>query len=398
MDHQTTTGGRLRDVRKRRGISQRQLADLSGVSISLIRKLEQGDYGTVRLETLHKLAVTLRIPTTTLATRPDAAEPERDEVAQWREARRALEGRPDETPPDEPPTADGLAAAVKLAVAAVAGGQHTELRSILPALLRDADALVAISANGTEAEARRLRSQIRRITAYIMAQTWQFDVADHAIELAGDDAGDGFDEMAVHDWKCFALLRRGRLAEARDLAIRWSDAAEPRPSKASKEELAAWGRFLLRLAAAAARDNRPGEAKDALKLARVAAIAAGNDFVISYNPWQVFGPMAVSMMQAENAIIQDRPDATLAIAAQLQGKSFPVLRYYHRHRLDVARAHAAKRQHGEAIAALQEVRLAAPEWLVQQRYAKDILGQVIRQRRTLTPDMRNLADFMHLAL
>lgn len=34
-------GKRLRDIRKRRGMSQRELANGSGVSLSLIRKLEQ---------------------------------------------------------------------------------------------------------------------------------------------------------------------------------------------------------------------------------------------------------------------------------------------------------------------------------------------------------------------
>jgi transcriptional regulator with XRE-family HTH domain len=400
VDHQTTTGDRVRDVRKRRGLGQRQLSDLSGVSISLVRKLEQGSYGTVRLETLHKLAVTLRVPTTTLAARPDAVEPGNTEVEQWQEARRALEGRPDETPPEEQPTVDGMAAAARLAVNAIIGNRHADLHTMLPRLLRDADALVADSASDTqtEVEARRQRSQVRQMTAYIMAQTWQFDSAGHAIELASDDAGDGLTAKAALDWKCWVLLRQGALAQARDLAAHWSDAAEPRLSRASREELAAWGRFLLRLSTAAARDNRPGEAKDALKLARVAAVASGNDFILPYNPWQAFGPMAVSMIQAENATIQDRPDITLAIAVQLQGRRFPVPRLYHRHRLDVAHAHAAMRQHSEAVTVLHEIRRDAPEWLAQQRYARDILNQIIGRRRTLTPEMRDLADFLHLAL
>jgi transcriptional regulator with XRE-family HTH domain len=51
-------GARLREVRKRRGLTQRELARLSEVSLSFIRKLEQGNYsGGVRLETIHRLAV-----------------------------------------------------------------------------------------------------------------------------------------------------------------------------------------------------------------------------------------------------------------------------------------------------------------------------------------------------
>ena len=398
MNQAHTSGDRIRDIRKRRGLTQRALAESSGVSLSLIKKLEQGDYGDVRLETLHKLAVTLRVPTTALATQPDAEEPERDDVKQWAPVRRALEGSSPGNEPAEEPTLDGLTAAFAYTVPLLVANQYGQVREILPALLRDADTLVAASVNGTESAARRLRSQIRQVTALLMSHTWQFDVADHAIQMAIDDASDPLTQMSAIDEKCWGLIRAGRLAETRDLAIRWSDDAEPRMSRATKEELSAWGRFLLRASTAAVRDNRPGEARDALKLARVAAVAAGSDFILPYNPWQVFGPMTVSIIQAENAMIQDRPDLTLTIAAQLEGRTFPVSRHYHRHRLDVAHAHVSMNQYGEAVGVLQEVRRAAPEWLAQQRYARDILRKIIEHRRTLTTEMRDLADFVHLAL
>jgi len=44
-------GNKVREARKRRGLTQRELSRLSGVSVSLITKLEQGEYGGIRLET-----------------------------------------------------------------------------------------------------------------------------------------------------------------------------------------------------------------------------------------------------------------------------------------------------------------------------------------------------------
>jgi hypothetical protein len=41
---------------------------------------------------------------------------------------------------------------------------------------------------------------------------------------------------------------------------------------------------------------------------------------------------------------------------------------------------------------LQEVWRVAPQWLPQQRYARDILGRIVARRRTLTEPMRTLAD------
>ncbi len=50
------------------------------------------------------------------------------------------------------------------------------------------------------------------------------------------------------------------------------------------------------------------------------------------------------------------------------------------------------RQYGQAMEVLYGIQEVSPEWLPQQRYAQDIAVRVIRKRRTLTLDMRHLAD------
>ncbi|MFJ2111000.1 helix-turn-helix domain-containing protein [Streptomyces sp. NPDC087850] len=52
----TYAGKKVKDARKRSGLTQRQLAEASGVSVSTIRKLEQGERSGARMETLHALA------------------------------------------------------------------------------------------------------------------------------------------------------------------------------------------------------------------------------------------------------------------------------------------------------------------------------------------------------
>jgi transcriptional regulator with XRE-family HTH domain len=398
MEQVSSIGDRVRSVRKRRGLTQQELAKSAGVSLSLVKKLEQDEYGNLRLETAHKLAIALRVPTSTLATGPDAGQPESVDIEQWAPVRRALEGRTDGSTPSEEPTLDGLRATFAASIPLLVDNRYDEMRLLLPSLLRDSDALVGLSVNGTESAARALRSQIRQVTALLMSHTWQFDISAHAIDLAIDDATDGLSAMSVIDEQCWGLIRAGRLAETRELATRWADDSEPRISKATRENLAAWGRFLLRVSTAAVRDNRPGEAQEALKLARVAATAVGYDFILPYNPWQVFGPATVAVIAAENAMILDRPEATLAIGERLGIASFPVSRHYYRHRLDVANAYASLKEYGKAVDVLQDVRRAAPEWLLQQRYARDILGRIVHHRRTLTAEMIELADAVRLPL
>lgn len=131
-----------------------------------------------------------------------------------------------------------------------------------------------------------------------------------------------------------------------------------------------------------------------IRLARAAAAVAGNDFVPPHAPWHQFGPSVVAVAEAENALIKDRPDTALAIGRRLS----PIAHKYPRHKLDVAAAHAALRQYAEAVDVLQDLRRTRPQWLPQQRFAARILGNIIGRRRTLTAEMRDLAEYLHLPL
>ena len=394
MDEAHAIGDRLRDARKRRGLSQRELARQSGVSVSLVRKLEQGDYDNgLRLETVRKMAVALGVPTSALAFSGNPPPPDRESVTRWEPVRRALEGAAGPEP-DEEPTLEGVRGGVGEAVRLFRDGGLTDLAGMLPPLLADADALVSEGTNGARVEARSERSRIRVIAGSLLVHTWQFTAADQAFALAWEDANGPLEQIAVSGQQCFALTRQGMLAQCRELAVRRADETEPRLSSATRQELAAWGGLLLWGAGASVRDNRPDDAEAMIRLARAAADVAGGDFVPPHAPWHRFGPSVVAVAEAESAVIRDRPDRTLAIGRRLK----PQARRYARHRLDVAAAHVALRQYPEAVTVLEELRRDRPQWLPQQRYAGRILATIIGRRRTLTHDMRDLADYLRLPL
>jgi transcriptional regulator with XRE-family HTH domain len=394
MGEHATIGDRLRSVRKRRGLTQSALAERSGVSVSLIRKLEQGEQEGTRLETARKFARVLRVETSALVGRPSAEPPQETDVELWADVRKALEGVFTEEPP-EPPTIAGVKAVFDESKPLFRGGKFTELVPVLTSLLRDADTLVE-SSSGRGTEARRLRSRIRQMTAWLMTLTWQFEAADLAIRLALDDAPDVRSAVPVMDAECWRYIRQGDLTKAREVAIRWADDIEPRRiSKASREDIAAWGLMLLRVSTAAVRDNRPGEADDALTFARMAAMGARRiEHKSDDGLLHAFGPKTVAMLKAENALLDNKPDVTLAVASQLGGDAYPLPWVWNRHRLDVAAAHASVWQYPQAVAVLQEIRRDLPEWLLKQRYARDTLARIVEKRRTLTPEIRELADFI----
>jgi transcriptional regulator with XRE-family HTH domain len=396
MPETQTIGRRIQSVRKRRGLSQNQLASLAGVSVSLIRQLEQDQRQDTRLDTLRKLAVALRVPTAELAPQPIHPDAAPDDVQHWEPVRRALDGTATHVPA-EPPALSTLQDAFDAARPLFRRGEFTELIPRLTELLTDADALVDASSPASTA-ARRLRSRIRQMTAWLMIMSWQFDTADLAIRLALDDAPDTRSAVPVMDADCWRYLRQGDLSKAREVAIRWADDIEPpKITKASRDDLASWGLMLLRVSTTAIRDNRPGEADDALTFARMAATGIRR---IEHNSddgmLHAFGPKTVALMTAENAMVSGRPDITLHVASTISRDNYPLPWVWNRHRLDVAHAHAAMRQYPEALAVLQDIRRELPEWLVQQRYARDILAKIVDKRRTLTPEMRELADFISL--
>lgn len=385
----TTGGERVQRVRKLRGLNQKELAALSGVSLRTIRDIEQ-DVGHHRVQTLHAIAVALKVNTSDLM-RP--RRPEHDPVPadQWDDIRAALY-RPAPAG-GEPATEAGILAVLASVMPDLAGNRYGLVRPVLPGLIRDTATLV----NG---DGRTARSRVLNTTAWMLTQTRQWADAATAARLARDAAADRLDAAAAVNTLCWCLLRQGRLDEAGELAARWADDLEPRFSRARGPELAAWGKLLLYVNNSAVRDNRPDAAADALSLARAAADRIGREVVIDQSTTRTFGPVSVSMIAAENAAITGHPDRVLAIAAQIPaaGLLHAQSASRRRHRLDVANAHVMMRDYGEAVAVMDGLRAEAPEWLLQQRYARDILETVIRRRRTLTPVMRELAAAVRLPL
>ncbi|MEV5576200.1 helix-turn-helix transcriptional regulator [Spirillospora sp. NPDC052269] len=387
-----TVGERLQSIRKRRGLTQRELAHASGVSVSLIRQLEQGVRDDTRLETARKLAVALQVRTSELIVRPDADDADTGTIEQWSQVRRALERRPN-SQPAEAPTVEGVnGVLLQDAVPLYRETRWRELARIFPSLLRDADLLAEEGP-----EARSLRFRLLYMVGTVLTQTRQYRVAELALQRALDSATGRLESAAVVNTMAWLLIRQGKLAETRDLATRWADDVEPKLSRATLDDLAAWGMLLIRVSASAVRDNRPGEAEDTMRYARTAAVAMGHEYAPHADYLRTFGPTTWHFKRAENLMIVDRPDRVIAMVDREPRSGRQVTASNrNRHRLDVANAHVRLRQYPEAFEILQGIRRDNPEWLPHQRYARDVMSRIVDRRRTLTPEMRELADFVGL--
>ncbi|MEV7924254.1 helix-turn-helix domain-containing protein [Kitasatospora sp. NPDC088779] len=386
-----TVGDRVRELRKRAGLTQRELAKAAGVSFRTVENLEQGRGGTPRLETLHKLAVPLRTTTSHLQGEyTEAGNPDAATVDRWTAVRGAILGPPPVVGPEEsPPSVAGVQTLLREVTPLFSGDRFAELATVLPPLLHEAELLGA--------EGRRVRVRLLQLAGWLMVQTRQFEAAEVALTRALDDSADKLEGAATVNTMCWLLLRQGRLAAARELAVKWSDDLEPRMSRATPDELSAWGWALLRVSAASVRDGRPGDAADALRLAHAAAVALGREHAPGGDFLRTFGPTTVAMKRAENASVVQRPDEVLRLAALVPpGGLRPTSNNWNRHLLDVANAQVEMRNYSRAVEVLTEIRNNSPQWLPNQRFARDILGRVVRRRRQLTPEIRELADTLRL--
>jgi len=372
-------------------MTQDDLRRASRLSLRTIKDVEQ-DHGNHRNETLHAIAKALQVHTSDL-TAPGRREHQPVPGEPWEDVRDALYRRGDAAGPDEPATPAGVLAALATLRPAWEAHEYSRARLLLPGLVRD-----ALSLN--EEEGRAARSRALSATAWLLNMTRQFDDAWAAARMALDAAPDLPDSMTAVVAMTWCLLRQGRNGEAAAMATEWADRAEPRFSRATTVELACYGKVLLHVANAMASDNQPGAAQDALSLARAAAARLGRDVPFSVASTARFGPTTVQVITAETAALTWQPDKALAIAERVRGTLSTIEPAQQlRHRLDVASAHAMRREYGDVVEVMQGLRRAAPEWLGNQQYARDILEGVIHRRRgPLTEELRDLAVVTRLPI
>jgi transcriptional regulator with XRE-family HTH domain len=389
----TSSGDRLAGIRRRRGMSQKDLARLSDVSVATIRNMEQGTGTRPRVQTLLKLAASLKVDTTTLMYPGQPEAPDPAPVEQWDDVRDALY---EELPAaaGEPATEAGILAALAGCIPDIGVNRYSRARLMLPGLIRDARSLGR--------EGRAAQATVYNTAAWLLTQTRQFSDAEAAARLALDAAPDHLHAASPAATWAWCLLRQGRLAEAAALAERWADDLEPtRVSRATPQHLAAWGKLLLFVNNAAVRDNRCGAAEDALSLAGMAAERIGREVRVDASTARTFGPGTVLMIRGENEVLTGNPQRALDIAERVpwDGLLYRGSANKRRHRLDVASAHVMLRQRDEAIGELSSLREQAPEWLAQQRTARDVLESLIGQwKRTIPAQVRELADAVQLPL
>ncbi len=384
-------GDRLRNLRTERALTQEALSERSGVSVDLIKKLEQGKRETARLTSLVALANALDVPLSQLMDKRPRLDGGNDRlVLGLRDALLSPDLLPGFDPADdggEPTPLTALRGAVSRAWGDYWAGRFIDLARTLPGLI--AEARVTRRTNGPPATGPL--AQAYQITACLLVHLGREDLAALAAERGLAAAATGDDELqwatlnGAYSW---ALLSQARYEQAEQLAIRTAERIEPRFSSATEQHLTVWGGLVLWAMAAAVEGGRGDAAIDHLTLSRVGSARMTKD---RHDYGVNFGPTQVAMQGTYAYAVLGEPDKALTAARDVHREDLFAISYG-RHLLDVAQAHADARRDSVAVDVLQEAKNIAPTWFRHQIPARTLVTELRERKARLSPSLRDLVQ------
>ncbi|WP_378734786.1 helix-turn-helix domain-containing protein [Nocardia brasiliensis] len=378
----SSIGVRIRMFRGK-ALTQRQLADTAGVSVDLVRKLEQGGRQTASIASLQKLARALDVDIADLIGKR-AGVPSSDPDSGIVAIRRALTPVDDllgETNEEAAISLDDARRAVDYAWGAYWVGRYELLTSILPSGLTQLRATVHAARNGSVALANELLARMYWVTGCTLVHLGQTDPAFLAIRHALAAAENGNDPLllgTIRGSVAWQLLVQGRYDESRGVALRAAASLEP-TGEVTQAHLSAYGSLVLQGATAAGRAQQVPEALSLVEAANEVALRIGGDRR-DYETY--FGPAQVVMQTVDVNVSAERYPEALAAAKAMPANGGLPQASRARHLADTAVALTRTGQHQRALDTLLTAeRVGGPDWLKYQSLPRHIVSELLDHDR-----------------
>ncbi|UQI43283.1 helix-turn-helix domain-containing protein [Streptomyces sp. HU2014] len=397
-------GDRLARLRRLAGLTQEGLAERSGVSVDVVRKLEQKRKHSARLPTLHALARGLGVELTSLLGDPPGVPSTGDaDPPALVAVRRAIMPPLFATPPG-PSGAEKLS--LPLLRAEIADGwtlyhaaEFGRLMEVLPGIVEDARLAAAVGGPDDRAAGQAALGKALQLAGHLAVRLGKSDLALASLERAMTAAGRSSDPLLapmLANSVAWAYQRQNRLDDAAHVAVHAADAVE-REHPGTAEGLRVWGGLLMSGATSAARAGDYATADEMMTAAeRAADRLATLPPVADGRMVSVFSRSSVRIERVRLAVQHARPEEALTLARGIRiGREIPpswrtwLL-------LDLARAHADVGDAAGAVRALEALRRVAPAWMRHHTFAVSIVGD-LWTGPARPPGLRRLAEFLGVA-
>lgn len=385
-------GERIRLHRRRRGLSQQQLAGLVQRSESWLSQVERGIRSVDKLSVLIDIATILHVKVETLSGLPFSlapnGEPELDGMGAIQSALGSYPGLGVTTPTPAPMhDIERLITEVHLRYQSA---DYSAATQILPSLIKSVDGLVAESRGEDRRRALELQSSVYVAAAKLVTKVGNGELAwltaDRAAGAALHAESPTLGAVAAYQIAC-AFLKNDRLDDAENIAV----VTAANLDDDSPTGLSVRGALTLISAVIAGRRNNRGEAMERLQRAQVLADQLGED---GNHAWTAFGPTNVAIHRVSAAAELGDAGSAIAQAEFVDVNSLPagLLSRRAQVHIDMAWAYTQRRADAEAVVNLLEAERVAPQTLRYNVLVRELLREMLkRERRTATPGLRALA-------
>lgn len=380
--------------RLRGGLTQRELAEAAGVSVDLIRKLEQGVRHTASISRLHQIARALDVDIAELVGKRNSL-PRRGDDEGVLAIRRAL------TPVDDLIT-EAVTEAVPLDIAearrtvdylwgAYWAGRYELLGSLLPNALTQLRATYRTVPAADRVIAAELLARAYQAAGDTLVHLGHPDAAWLSVREALQAARDGDDPLlyaTIRASVSWQLLVAGRYTESEQVATAAAHDIEP-TGDAPLPQVSAYGILTVTAATATARAQNPSATDDLLAVSRQMATRLGRDRA---DHQTTFGPAKVAMLEVDCHVVQERFPQALSAAKTLPRDADLPLATRARHLADVAYSHC-QLDHGDtALTTLLTMEQMAPDWIQYQTLPRQIVAELLERQRRVQMPLRQLAQ------
>lgn len=393
-EYQRALGRRIAQERKRRGLSQPELARLIDRSVAWVSQVERGVRKVDRMSVLEKVAEALDVPLSELAAEAPVVAAVTEETPGTAGLRLLLSGahslRAMLHSAPVPPTEE-IRPRVDLAWELTHESRYVELTELLQGLVPALETAVRSAPEDRRAELFELLAAAYQACSAALAKLGEPEAAwiaaDRAI-IAAERAGDPL-MMAAGAFRLgFVFLGARHFDQVEETARTASDALWFLADQGKPEAMSLWGGLTLQRAVAASLLNDADTAYQHLAKAREIAERLG-DGRNDYNT--EFGPANVALHEVAVAVELGDAGHALRVGTAVDASALSNERRA-RLQMDLARAHAQRRQVDEAVATLVAAESIAPEQVRNHRITHQLVSDLLTMQDPPSPELRELAD------
>jgi transcriptional regulator with XRE-family HTH domain len=392
-DYQQALGRKIAAERRRRGLSQPELARMIDRSVAWVSQVERGVRKVDRMSVLETLATALDVPLAELAAEapvvaavteePPGASGLRLVLSGAYALRAMLNGR-------HPPALSTLRTKSRKAWDLTHAGRYADLTDLLRGLVPDLETAARAVSEGHRAEVFELMAATYQACSAALAKLGEPEAAwiaaDRAM-AAAERAGNPMLVAAGAFRLVFVFIAARHYDQAEETARTAADALRSLADDGDPQAMSLWGALTLQRAVIASRVNDPAAAYSYLERAAQVAARLGegrNDYNTE------FGPANVSLYEIAVAVELGDAGRALHAAATVDASGLSAERRA-RMLIDVARAHAQRRQVSEAVAALREAEQITPEQVRGHELVRQLISDLLTMQDPPSAELRDLA-------